>query len=145
MYIDPRILFKKYENILNKFGEKHGLLIEKYRHEGPAWFFYYRRPDKGYCMIEVMAHEDGRLSIFAYWAFSDRKKLKEYKAKIFIPDLRINAQELEVMLEKVFVELNSKTEKDVNDIQDLSFVSKTWTEEYYDVAFDGANYPICKP
>jgi len=145
MHIDPRILFEEYKETLSKFGEKHNLFIEKYPHDGPAWFFYYRRPNKGYCMIEVMAHEDGRLSIFAYWGFSDRKELKEYLAKIRMHDLWINNQELEVSLERVFNELNSKTERDINDIQDLSFAFKSCPEEHYDDFFDWANYPVCKP
>lgn len=145
MYINPEVLFERYKDTLTKFGEKHNLLIEKYRHDGPAWFFYYRRTDKkGYCMIEVIAYEDGRLAIFAYWGFSNRKELKEYLAKIWIPDLHINDQELEVLIEKVFNELNLKTEKDINDVKDLAYVSKTWDTAQHDINFDGANYPICK-
>lgn len=59
--------FGKIANVLEEFAGKYNLMIDKYYHQSPAWYFRFRHPVDGVGQIEVVKNEDNSLNICAGW------------------------------------------------------------------------------
>lgn len=66
MFEDVAARFNDYSLVLKAFEKKHNLLTEKFLHDGEAWFFKYRRKDKGYCQIQVLITSDKKITLFGF-------------------------------------------------------------------------------
>lgn len=145
MYINPQNLFEKYIKVLESFAQKHNASLEKYRHGAPSCNLTYRRKDKGYCNIQVLISEEEKISIFGLWEYLSREELKKYVARISKIELKLDLERLNNELEYFFTRLNAMSDKDIQEIKDISSELNAFPEKDLDVFFDGTNYPVCKP
>lgn len=63
--------FAKISPVLEDFTKSHNLLIERYPHDGPAWFFMFKHPVAGMGQIEVEKSSQDAILVRWSWSIDD--------------------------------------------------------------------------
>ena len=63
--------FAKIAPVLEDFARAHNLLIEKYPHDGPAWFFMFKYPVAGMGQIDVEKFGQDAILVRCSWGIND--------------------------------------------------------------------------
>lgn len=97
---DVEAFFAQIANVLNNFGSKHDLLLERYYHSAPCWKFNFRHPKGGAGSIDVFKESEDSLKIYAHWWIDDFDNFARFLRTEETPAFEVDSVNLAETLEK---------------------------------------------
>jgi hypothetical protein len=137
--------FEPVAQVLEKFGERHNLRLEKYYHEEPSWSFTFRHPSGGIGKIGILSRstEGEGFDLNCSWWYDDYDSLKRHIKSFRKDHLPANPDILSEELERCLALVLSWV---FGNWDEVHSGNKTWKKNWTREQFLGLveRYPIPK-
>ena len=92
--------FAPMADVLNEFGSRHNLMLDRYYHESPSWRFNFKHPKGGVASLDVMKESADSIKIHLYWWVDDYDVFTRFIRTDETPSYGIKSAELAQILEE---------------------------------------------
>ena len=92
--------FSPLADVLNGFGARYNLMLDRYYHQFPSWRFNFRHPQGGLASLEVMKDSEDSIKIHLYWWIDDYDKFTRSSRTGETPSYEVNGTDMAQILEE---------------------------------------------
>lgn len=134
--------FSTKSKILNEFGVKYNLKLEKYWHHNPSWRFDFQHPKGGVASIDVEKESDDSIKIYKYWWIDDYDKFTRFVKNDESKEIKISEVNLNFLESNLKEVLRWKKEEWSQIANDYEKIWKPYGREF--IEKDVEKYPKLK-